>query len=185
MEGLFRTYVSTFGLLTEMGTVFSIISEIYTAGAWEVFRTPVRGIVLGIIWLAEIAIVVFTAWTTVNAFHIGPFNDRFNKWYTKYKLHDEYQSLANERSFLELDGSTSSEKIKNLKSGGATRYGKISVYYLENAGQGFLLYENMARDSKGKKASGTTMLDHLIIPKIEAKQIIDTFHGKKEFYFEY
>lgn len=184
-EHIFSFYLNSFGGLINIGVYSEIVMSILGTGAWEVFDIPISGVVLGVIWLAEIAIVVYVAFKILNSYTPGPFSERRNKWYTKYRLHDEYQSLPLLKGFSEIEGANVSEKIRNLDKGRSTRFGRISIFYMEHAPQGYLLYENMGRDSKGKKIEATTAIDYLSISTAEAKQIIDNFYGKKEFYFEY
>jgi len=184
-DHIFSLYLNSFGGLINIGVYSEIIMSLLEEGAWEVFDIPVSGVILGIIWLAELAIVVYVAFKILRAYKPGPFDERFNKWYTKYGLLDEFQSLGMKKGFAEIEGANVSEKIKNLDKGRSTRFGRISIFYMEHAQQGYLLYENMGRDSKGKKIEAITIIDYLSISTAEAKKIIDNHHGKKEFYFEY
>lgn len=184
-EDLFSFYLESLGGLMNIEVYSEIVASILSTGAWEVFDTPINGVVLGFVWLAELAIVVYTAFKILRAYKPGPFSERFNKWYTKYRLHDEYQSLPLTKGLSEIEGTSISEKIRNLEKGRSTRFGRISIFYLEHAQQGYLLYENMGRDSQGKKEEATIAIDYLSISTTEAKQIIDNYFGKKQFYLEY
>ncbi|GAB5399934.1 MAG: hypothetical protein Aureis2KO_15190 [Aureisphaera sp.] len=186
LYGELMEYFPNVGLLFTPGWVVRRIQELYTYGSWGVTGdTTVSGLPLAVIWIVEAAIIVFTAFRVLKGYEISPFSQRFNKWFIKYKLHDEYQSLADAQMFFDMEGNTLSEKIGNLGKGKAMRYGRISLFMLQNAGEAYLLYENIGRDSKGKKETGTTVINHLIVPRTEAEQLIKKYYGKKEFYFEY
>ncbi|MEL6811252.1 MAG: hypothetical protein AAFP76_07955 [Bacteroidota bacterium] len=185
IEGLFIDYITTFGFLTEIDSTTYIISQLYGSGAWEIRGIMVKGWILGLIWLLELGIIIYMVFKMLYTYRVGPFDERHNKWYRKFTLHDEYQSLANERHFREIEGVSVLEKMKHFTKGRATRYGRVSIYYLEEASQGYFLYENVGRDGNGKKEETTVMIDLLTIPKNDAKSIIDTYHGKEDFYFAY
>ncbi|MDC8003720.1 hypothetical protein POV27_06635 [Aureisphaera galaxeae] len=186
LSGELEYYFPSLGLLLSPVWVFGSIGDLYTYGSWSLFGgAVVNGIFLGLIWIGELIMVLYMTFHVLRAYEIAPFSQRFNKWFIKYKLHDEYQSLADADMFFEKEGNTLTEKVKNLGRGHSTRYGRISIFYLENAGEAYFLYENVGRDSKGKKETGTAVIDHLAIPNTEAAQLIKTYYGKKEFYFEY
>ncbi len=179
-------YFPTLGMLLSPDWMFRTIGDLYTYGSWGFSNnSTVNGPILGGIWLGEILIVLYMGFKVLYNYQVDPFSERFNKWFIKYRLDNEYQSLADPHVFFEKEGATITDKIGNLGRGNATRYGRISIFYLENAGEAYLLYENVGRDSKGKKESATTVIDYLIIPKAEAAQLLKSQYGKKEFYFVY
>lgn len=181
-------YVPSIGLLTDPVWMFGVISSLYTDGSWGFgLSNPaiVRGPILGFIWLAEIAAVLYLVHKTLAAYELGPFSESRNRWYTKYTLGLEFQSLGNEDIFHSLLATTVFDKIGELNNGNATRFGRISLFTLEGSTSSYLLYENVGRDRKGKREEATCVIEHLLLPADEAKKIIAKYYGKKQFYFEY
>lgn len=184
-ENLVDAYYGEGFLFFHPDVLFEIVYDAYKMGLWTIGTTVIKGSPLLIAWLLEIGIIIFMCVKYIRDYEIAPFSDRQNKWYKKYILFDEYQSLPNEDSFLDLDGRSVLEKIENLSSGKSLRFGRISIFYLENTTQNYLYYENVDRDRKGKKETATIIIPGLKISKEEAKLILDKKHGKKEFFLNY
>ncbi len=178
-------YFASVGMLLQLNDLGLAFKTLYEEGGYEVFGFMVRGNALIAVWLMELGIVVSTAFKILRNYHVAPFSERYNKWYPKYTLLQEYQSMPNERWFLSQEGNSYVEKIDQLKPGRATRFGRISIFYLPHTSNAYLLYENVERDGNGKKEQSTPIIDKLLISGQEAKEIIERCHGKKNFFLDY
>ncbi len=164
------------------------IQYAYQNGLWSIaFFSQVKGLLILTFWLIELAIPFIIAFKFVSEIIIAPFDKEQEKWFEKHTLFDDYQSIANETAFLELEGNTIHDKIGKLKKGGISLIGKISIFYLPNASSAYLLYENKMQDMSGKGVFNQRNVKILFaqINSLEGKKIIDTYHGKKQFYLDY
>ena len=177
-------YVNTFLLLKPL-VVFEIISDIYRTGLWEIFQTPINGIPLALVWLAEIGIILYLYFKTIWNYTMPPYNEQVGKWYTKFVLDKEFQSLGNRDVFYTIEGSSISQKLKNIGPGRALRFGRVSIFYLEEAPRSYFLFENIQRDKRGKSEVNDIVFHYLEISKEEAKQIMKEGFAKKKFFLDY
>ncbi len=183
-DNLVASYFLKFMLVFRPDFIFEILVEINREGMWEIFGTPFSGLVLMFIWMAEAAIIIFMTVKLLNDYTISPFNARLNKWYGRYTMYDEFKSVPNTQYFMDLEGGLA-DKMNELKRGGSTRFGRVSVYFLEDANEQYFLYENVNRDRKGRKERADPVVNCMKISTQEARELIKQFHGKKQFFLDY
>ncbi len=168
---------------------FAIIGEINTYGTWSLgfsSETPVRGIVLTLIWLAEAAIIFFLAINYILKFPENPFSEQQNKWFPKLTLDKEFVAFFSADVFMKeiRDGGTNF--ILKADKGRANKYSEISIFYLPNENNQYLTVDTISIDSKkGSNKEVTPIITPIKISNEEAKQLMDAFGTKKPFFLEF
>ncbi len=184
-DSLFDSYFIEPFLVFNPIEVFQIITEINTHGLWEIFGIPFNGWILAIIWMIEAAIIMIVSTLVVKNQPQSPFSLRHDKWYKKYILHKDFESIALQENFRKDLATNCKEVIGLLGNGLAYHHAMISIFFLEEENEQYLTVENVRNDKSGKRINSTEVTHLLPISRDEAKELIEKYHGKKAFVFDY
>lgn len=165
--------------------VLKIIADIIHYGLWTIGQMPVNGWLLTLIWMIEAAIIVAVPYLILRSASFSPFSDQLNKWYIKYVLNKDFESIVMQAGIIEDLKENAVGTIDALENGLAYRHAKISVFYLPDEEVNYLLVENVSSDRSGKNKKTYAVVEHLSISKADAEQLIEKHHAKKAFYLEY
>ena len=168
---------------------FKAIAEINKYGTWGFGMSDpiyVRGIFLSLIWFGEAAILFFISIVYVYRFPENPFSEKFNKWYPKIILDEEFENIYSANRFISQFEEQGIDKILNLKNGMAFQYSKVSIFYLEGEDKQYLSIEYVQIDKREPTKSDTTVIvKPFEISTQDAKVLFGKFEVKKEFYLNY
>ena len=165
--------------------VFEIIYDINAEGLWTIGKMPVNGWLLTLIWIFEVAIIVAIPLIILKSASFSPFSEELNQWYVKYVLNKDFESIVMQSQLLEDFKESVVGTIDALDNGLAYRFSKISVFYLPNETQQYLLVENVSSDRSGKNKRSYPVVEYLKISNQEAEMLIKNYHAKKIFFLEY
>lgn len=165
--------------------VFQIILEMNVYGLWEIFGIPFKGWVLTIVWLMEAGIIITVSTLAVKNQPQSPFSLKKDKWYKKYILSKDFESIAMQEKFREDLAGNCIEVIDTLGNGLAYHFSMVSIFFLEEENKQYLSVENVRIDKNGKGKNATEVIHLLAISTDEAKKLMDKYYGKKAFVFDY
>lgn len=168
---------------------FDAIAEINNYGTWGFGMSDpiyVRDIFLSIIWFGEAVILFFVSIAYVYRFPENPFSEKFNKWYPKIVLDEEFENVYSTNRFISQFEEQGIDKILNLKNGLAFQYSKVSIFYIEGEDKQYLSIEYVQIDKREPTKSDTTVIvKPFEISTQDAKALFGKFEVKKEFYLNY
>lgn len=165
--------------------LFQIIMEMNAYGLWEIFGIPFKGWILTIIWLMEAGIIIAVSTLAVKNQPQSPFSFKHDKWYKKYILNKDFESIAMQEKFREDLAGNCIHVIDSLGNGLAYHFSMVSIFFLEEESKQYLSVENVRVDKNGKGKNATEVIHLLAISADEAKKLIDKYYGKKAFVFDY
>lgn len=169
--------------------LFDAIAEINQYGTWGFGMTDpifVRGIFLTLIWVAEAAIFLFIPIVYIYNYPENPFSEKFNKWYPKIVLDEEFENVYSANRFISQIEENGIDQIINLKNGLAFQYSKISIFYLEGEDRQYLTVEAVQIDKQEPSKSKTNVIiKPFEISSEDAKKLIKKFGTNKEFFLDY
>lgn len=179
------TYFSNSYLFFNPVSVAQIMADIAQQGLWAFFGIVFTGFPLVLIWLIEAGIIFIIPFLMVKKHVISPFSSTHNKWYIKYVLSKDFESLFSESIIIENLSVGVISYIDSLKTGRATNYSRISIFFLEEEIKQYLWIENVRKVEQGKKQEVTEIVTNYIINREEAKELIKKYYAKKEFFLDY
>jgi len=165
--------------------VAQIISQIYKFGLWEFFGITFTGFPLLIIWLIEAFIIVYGPIKIIKDYAIPPFSILHKKWYSKYILSKDFESIFSENKIIEGLNNNPVAYVNTLEHGRANNHTRISVFLLKEETVQYLRFENVKKDRDGKNATITEIVSLFPIKSNEAKELIKKFYAKKIFILDY
>lgn len=142
-----------------------------------------RGNILTTIWIIEAMIIIGLPFYILLQHQITPFSTNHNKWYRKYTLKKEFDTLPNPNDLIEA--TNLSIFIDQLKPREATRSGRVSIYYLKGETDQYLMFENIHRGINSLKEEATIKVNCLRVSSETAQELIEKYHAKKDFFFDY
>jgi len=157
------------------------ILEINRVGAWSIFGIQFKGFVLTGIWIIEASILIILPITAIRKTEIYPYSEFLEKWYPKYTLSNDLESISTINKFtndLSMDAVTA---INSLKLGDAFRHTKIHLFYLKDEEHQYLTVEQIFIDGRGSgKKNRTIIINNLEVPNKIGEKILQTFEHKFE-----
>lgn len=181
MDAYFKDFLLVFSPIT----VLEIIADINVLGMWEIFGVPFNGWVLTLIWIVEALIIISVPVLLVYRQPIAPFSASKNKWYRKFVLNKDFESIALKEVFRNDLKANCIPSIEGLGKGMATHFARVSIYHLEDEFEQYITVENVRKDRTGKSEEATSIIHLLVISKSDAELLIKQYHGKKAFFFDY
>jgi hypothetical protein len=178
-------YISDSSLVFYPWEVARIMSLLFTEGAWFIGDILFKGWPLLLFWLGELLMLLAIPVYLVYKQPVSPFSNMTNKWYRKYVLHKDFESIALKEKFEDAIAGNLPDTIDRLKNGGITYFCRISIYYLKDEERQYLRVENISRDKTGKNERPLTVIDLQPISKEDAVYLMEKYHAKKAFYFDY
>ncbi|MEN7549243.1 hypothetical protein AAG747_15065 [Rapidithrix thailandica] len=120
-------------------------------GLWTFEGMPFKGIVLGIVWLLEAALLVGTAISVTVQYPITPFSENLKKWYRKYTLKFKFEPIHSKEEFTGELFKNPEELISQMGPGDKNEYSRISIYYLpEEEETHYLSVDNITKGYSNK-----------------------------------
>jgi hypothetical protein len=184
-NNFFEAYFTNPTLVFKPWIVAQIMMDIHQVGDWAIGSILINGWPLTIIWIIEFVIIVLVPAVIVKNQPISPFSTRTNSWYRKFILHKDFESIALKEEFTQSLISHPVKSINALKNGSVNYFSRVSIFYHEEDEVQYVSVQNVRRDKTGKKEMPTDVVHLLEIKSENAKQLMDNFHAKKAFFFDY
>lgn len=172
-------------LVFKPAAVVNIMMEMNQYGMWAIFGIVFKGWILTIVWIIEAGVIVVVSTLLVKNQPQSPFSLTYNKWYKKYILIRDFESIGMKEPFKQELAENPVESIKALGNGKAYHFARVSIYYLKEENDQYITVENVRKDREGKSEDSIEVIHLLTIKREEAKKLIEEFHGKKAFIFDY
>lgn len=177
----FGDYISDIPIRLFEGENWNILSEIYTYGSWSIGGIIFNKFLLLAVWVVEMAIILILPVKSVVKAVIYPFSESANKWYPKYTLSDQFESMSSKRYFLDEHKNDLLKAIQNLKTGEGWRHGKVHIYCLDEDKDAYMSFEKVFIEGRGKgKKTTSLLLENLWLPRQVAKSVLNNFHHEKD-----
>ncbi len=161
--------------------LFQIIVEINNLGFWSIAGITFNGWLLTTIWVLEAVIIGAIPVIGVLKANIYPYSERLSKWYPKYTLLNDFESISLIKKLTKSLNEDLVSTIENLGKGNGIRHSKIHLYYIEEDDNQYLSIENIFIEDLGRgKTNKTLMINNLRIESKPAKLILDKFEHKRE-----
>jgi hypothetical protein len=175
-------YFSNIDWIFTSGDFGNLIAEIYRNGAWEIFGIQINGPTLAIIWLVEFLLIVTIPAISVLQTKVYPYSELFEKWYEKYTLTKDFQSISWSNHLISNLESNPMEAIESLHLGISYRYTKIHLFYLKGEADHYLTFENIYFEGRGEstRKKSEIIVNNFRISDAIAKQILEKFPNKRE-----
>src|SRR5690606_24489630 len=143
-------------------------------GIWEVAGHTFTGLELVSVWLIEFVIILgFPIWNA-HKIVVNPYSESFNKWYPKYTLIKEFESISTVDSFLEDFQENPIETIEKLETGSGSRHSKIHIFFKENEIEQYLKVDRVYVSEGGKRDKTVApWVPNVVIDAKTAKAILD------------
>jgi hypothetical protein len=140
-----------------------------------------NGFILSLIYIFEIIIVSILSIGAVFWTKIYPYSENLRKWYPKYTLTQDFESISTVNQLLvDMKGDALSA-IQGLGKGIANRHSKIHLFFEKNEEKQYLTVEKIFIESNGKgKKRSKIIINNLIIDTKTATSIMDNFRHKRE-----
>lgn len=180
-----EAYFTEFLLVFQPLLLFDIMVEMNTQGLWQIFGIPFFGAILTVVWVIEAGIIMYMPFQLAFKQKLAPFSKTQNRWYKKHVLEKDFASIFRKKSFLDAIHTDCVSAINALDTGKATRFARVSVFYLKDEKQQYISVENIYRSRNGKKEDPTDVIHLLQINSTEARTLIETYRGKEAFIFDY
>ena len=184
-NNFFEAYFTNPTLVFKPWVVAQIIWDIHEVGDWAIGSIPIKGWPLTIIWIIEILVIGLVPAIIVKNQPISPFSTFTNSWYRKYVLHKDFESIALKEEFTQSLITHPVDIIKTLKNGSVNYFSRVSIFYHEGDETQYISVQNVRRDKTGKKEMPTDVVHLLEIKSDYAKQLMNDYHAKKAFFFDY
>lgn len=165
--------------------VVSIMSQINKFGLWEIGGMAFNGFLLTIIWILEALIILLVPFLMVRNMPTIPYSEKCKRWYKKHIFQKDFEKIVMQKNFVEDLERNKLETIHSLGNGMATRFARVSVYFLEDEEYQYLSVENILRDGGGKKETSEPIIYLLRITTSEARELMKKYYAKKAFFLEY
>ena len=160
---------------------YDFFAIVYKFGSWSIFNTTINGFVLLLIWIGEIGIIMFGILSAVCKTNIYPYSEHNQKWYPKYTLIRDFESISSSIKITESLVSNPLQAIKDMQKGNGLRYSKIYIYYNDKDLDQFLSLEKVYIEKSGSGKKNTENIVSLFkISKPQAEAILANFQHKKE-----
>ncbi|MGB0838504.1 MAG: hypothetical protein ACPGXL_00115 [Chitinophagales bacterium] len=163
---------------------FGIIGEIYKQGTWQLGLSdgiPMRELPLLSVWIVEIILIALPALKHLLDHTIHPFSEQQNKWYPKYILLKDFESMASSKIMEAQLNIGALKALKQLEKGSATQHSKVHLYYLDEEQKHYLSIDRIFIEKRGEgKTNRTSIIENYCIDTENAKGILTEFKNNQE-----
>ncbi|MEO0339304.1 MAG: hypothetical protein AAF242_08810 [Bacteroidota bacterium] len=160
--------------------LFPLITEINAVGTWSIFGITFSGGLLALVWIIEFLMILGIPVLMILGTTIPPYSELSKKWYPQFILDKDFTSMVAGEELLKQLSTGTLNTLQGFKEGGATRFSKISLYYLPNEMDQYLSIDRYFIEDQGKgKTEQTAIVENLKIKAVEAKAILDHFKYQK------
>ncbi|MFX3625853.1 MAG: hypothetical protein ACN6I4_00705 [bacterium] len=157
--------------------MFETIALINKIGTWSIFSIPFNGIILTLVWIVEGLIIIAVPFILVRVQPLTPFSEILDKWYKLYRINHFFERVP--QTFAKTLEEEGVNAIYNLGKGEANRYGRISIYYLEDEEYAYISADNIRMDRDGKNEDISGIVDAFKIDNTTAKELLEKYSTKK------
>lgn len=175
----FGLYIDNLHWFVFSENFFAAIVKINTVGIWSIFGITFKGFVLTIVWVIEFLIIAVLPVIAVIKAPTRPYSELLKKWYPKYTLIKDFESISTGNQFRGHLKSAPLEAIDSLQKGNGLRYSKIHLFYLKDEEAQYLTLEKIFIGGKGKKDS-SIIINNFLINQSDVEQIFKKYDYKKE-----
>ena len=160
---------------------YDFLAIVYKLGSWSLFDTTINGFVLVLIWIGELGIIMFGILSAVLKTNIYPYSEHSKKWYPKYTLIRDFESISSSVNITKSLMSNPLQALNDLQKGDGLRYSKIHIYYNKKDLYQYLSLEKVHIEKSGTGKKNTENIVSLFkISKSQAEAILANFQHKKE-----
>lgn len=156
-----------------------LISEVNKVGAWSIFGVMFTGIQLTVVWIIEILILIIIPVALVFRKETKPYSEFNGKWYPKYVLFNDFESIAAVSVLLKDLKESPVQAIKNLEKGHAMRSSKIYLFFMKEEEKQYITFENHYVDTDNKNQTDI-VINNFMINRASADAIMKEFETKQE-----
>lgn len=160
---------------------FPTIIEINEIGMWSILGVTLNGVALSFIWVLEAIVIMALPIIAVYKTKVYPYSELNAKWYPKYTLNQDFESVGGVSSFLNYLTVDPTSAIEDLGRGMGYRYSKVHVFYHINENKQYLSLEKVFIEKRGAgKRTSEIVINNLEIDRNTAQEILEKFPNKKE-----
>lgn len=162
---------------------FGLIGQVYENGTWGIgfMGGTISGFVLGVVWFVEIGLTALPTVSAMLDYQSPPFSENLQKWYPKFTLNRDFESMASKNMVEEKLDTGVLEMLKDLGEGPAMKHSKMHVYYLEGEANQYLSIDRIfVEGGDDPKTNVTPLLQNYRIDPTTAKAILAEFRHKKD-----
>lgn len=179
-EHSFQAYQENFDLFYNPAVFVEMLYGLSKVGSWEMFGIPFRDFPLWVIWGLEALLIIGIPILIAYKHPIVPFSENLNRWYPKYVLKNQFESISSQNKFKERLLHNCAETITNLSHGEAFRFSEVSLYYLKDEQGQYISIDNVFIEDRGKGKSVRTPVVHLMrIDTNSADELMEKFGARK------
>jgi|GEM_PF-2090498 len=158
--------------------LFGLLGDIYKYGTWGIGSSgiPISGGLLLLVWIIEIGIIALPIGKSLWFNPVMPFSDKYNKWYPKYTLEDDYQAVISKFSLEEKFSESVVSGIQSLNAGRANSHTKVHLYFLEGEDNHYVSVDKVFIEEQGKgKMKVSSIMQNYRIDTNDARDIQRNF----------
>ena len=161
---------------------FFNIAQVYQYGTWGLGAGSIviSGFLLLLIWIVEIAIIAMPSVKDIFNYKAFPFSEKFNKWYPKFTIENDFEFLASKKNIEQKLDSNVYEAISSLELGSSIRHSKVHLYYLADEDLQYLSIDKVYVESgSDPNTVSTSVIENYIIDNQTAEMIQSQFKLKR------
>lgn len=156
------------------------VADINHYGSWTAMGITFKGFVLTLIWIAEAVIIVGLPIISMLRLKPAPFSELLGRWYPKYTLYDDFESIAAVNKFVSELKDNALLAIKDLSGGEGIRYSKIHLFYHKDENVQYIAVDRIFVENQGRgKKRVEVVINNMAIDNESAQQIMDEFICKR------
>lgn len=160
---------------------FPVIAEINEVGMWSILGLTFNGVSLSFIWLLEAVVIMALPIIAVYKTKVYPYSELNGKWYPKYTLNQDFESVTGVTSFLNYLTVDPGSAIEDLGRGLGHRHSKVHVFYHKNENKQYLSLEKVLIEKQGTgKRNSEVVINNFEIDRNTAQEILEKFPNRKE-----
>lgn len=154
-------------LLAQPDLVLGMLPRLAENGMWSIFTVTVSGVVLYLVWLAELAIIVFFAWALPHSQAATPFSETTGQWTEKLTFPVTTAAFPDAEATKAALEAADWAHLQPLAPGeeAPSAFGRLHLYHVPQAEDCcYLSLENVTIevDDKGKSSEkATDVLEYL------------------------
>lgn len=185
-EHSFQAYQDNFDLFYNPLLFTELILQLNKIGSWEMFGIMFTDFPLWIIWGLEAILITGIPILIAYKHPIVPYSENLNKWYRKYHLKYQFESISSQNQFKQRLLNDAEQTINNLSHGAPYRFSEVSIFFLKDEQIQYLSVDNIFIEDRGKGKNRRTSIIHLVqIENSSAHLLMDKYGTKKQFVLDY
>lgn len=182
----FQAYQDNFVLFYNPVLFGDLLLQLNRVGSWSMFGVMFTDFPLWIIWGLEAVLIIGVPILLIHRHPIVPFSEKFNRWYPKLVLKNQFESIAGQNQFKEELAKDVEKTIKELSYGASFRFSEVSIYYIHGEEVQYVSVDNVFIADRGKGKENRSSIIHLLeITDKTASNLIEHYGAKKQFILEY